>query len=96
MSDRCLEVRLVYSFRAGATRRWHTRAAVTQYFVPNDKPEDPRPPEPRRAAVIGFVVIVLLVALGLFLIHVLRDMSRIQDCAMQGRTNCAPDSSSPQ
>jgi len=30
------------------------------------------------------------VIVGLFLIHVLRDMSSVQDCAMQGRTNCAP------
>jgi len=39
---------------------------------------------------MGLIVIVLLVIVGLFLIHVLRDMSKIQDCAMQGRTNCAP------
>ena len=39
---------------------------------------------------MGLIVIVLLVIVGLFLIHVLRDMSRVQDCVMQGRTNCAP------
>jgi hypothetical protein len=53
-------------------------------------PGGPRPPDPRRAAAIGLIVIVLLVIGGLFLIHVLRDMSKIQDCVMQGRTNCAP------
>lgn len=36
------------------------------------------------------LVVVVLVVMGLFLIHVLRDMSKIQDCVMQGRTNCAP------
>jgi hypothetical protein len=48
------------------------------------------PRDPRRTAAIGLVVIVFLVIVGLFLIHVLRDMSKVQDCAMQGRTNCAP------
>jgi hypothetical protein len=64
---------------------------VIQYFVSAQKgPEEPPPPNPRRTAVIGFVVIVLLVIAGLFLTHVLSDVSRTQDCVMQGRTNCAP------
>jgi hypothetical protein len=62
-----------------------------QRFAPSQRnPGGPRPPDPRRAAAIGLIVIVLLVIVGLFLIHVLRDMSRIQDCVMQGRSNCAP------
>jgi len=68
---------------------------VPHYFVPARKPEDPRPPDPRRAAVVGLIIIVLLVAAGLFLAHVLRDVSQLQDCAMQGRTNCAPVDSGP-
>jgi hypothetical protein len=64
---------------------------VIQYFVPAQKgPEEPPPPDPRRTAVVGFVVIVLLVIAGLFLTHVLRNVSGVQDCVMQGRTNCAP------
>lgn len=64
---------------------------MVHYFVPVQKePEGPPPPDPRRAAMMGLVVIVLLVAVGLFLTHVLRDLSRVQDCVMQGRTNCAP------
>ena len=62
-----------------------------QRLAPTQRdPGGPRPPDPRRAAAIGLIVIVLLVIGGLFLIHVLRDMSKIQDCVMQGRTNCAP------
>jgi hypothetical protein len=39
---------------------------------------------------------LLLVLAGLFVEHVLRDSSRLQDCVMQGRTNCAPvDSATP-
>jgi hypothetical protein len=63
---------------------------VVQYFVPIKKPEDPRPRDPRRTAVIGLIVIVLLVIAGIYLTHALRDMARVQDCVMQGRTNCAP------
>jgi hypothetical protein len=60
-----------------------------QRFAPTPgNPGGPR--DPRRTAAIGLVVIVFLVIVGLFLIHVLRDMSEVQDCAMQGRTNCAP------
>jgi hypothetical protein len=62
-----------------------------QRFAPTQgKPGGPRPPDPRRTAAIGLIVVVLLVIVGLFLIHVLRDMSNVQDCVMQGRTNCAP------
>ena len=63
---------------------------MARYFVPVQKPEDPRPPDPRRAALIGFVVLALLIIAGLYLVHVLGDASRIQDCVMQGRSNCAP------
>jgi hypothetical protein len=62
-----------------------------QRFMPVDKkPGGPSPPDPRRTAVVGLLIIVLLVFAGLFLTHVLRNMSQIQDCGMQGRTNCAP------
>jgi hypothetical protein len=44
----------------------------------------------RRAALLKLVFILVLVVGGLFLVRVLRHMSQIQDCAMSGRTNCAP------
>ena len=44
----------------------------------------------RRGALIGLVVIVVLVLGGLWISHVLRGASAIQDCVMSGRTNCAP------
>jgi hypothetical protein len=49
-----------------------------------------RPPDSRRAAVMGLLVIAVLVVGGLLLVKVLQHMSQIQDCAMEGRTNCAP------
>jgi hypothetical protein len=45
---------------------------------------------PRRGALIALVVILALVAGGLWLSHTLRGVSRVQDCVMAGRTNCAP------
>jgi hypothetical protein len=67
-----------------------------------DEPEVPQPPggdgsggggEPdsagtRQGALVGLIVVVLLVVGGLVLTHVLRSMSRIQDCALSGRSNC--------
>ncbi|HEY2402021.1 MAG TPA: hypothetical protein VGI23_16825 [Steroidobacteraceae bacterium] len=44
----------------------------------------------RRAALIGLVIVLTLIIGGLFLVHVLTKTSRIQDCVMSGRTNCAP------
>jgi hypothetical protein len=60
------------------------------------EPESPQGPNSRRAALVALVFILLLVLGGLLLEHVLRDSSSLQDCVMQGRTNCAPiDSSAP-
>jgi len=39
---------------------------------------------------IGLIFVLVLVVGGLLLTHILRGMSEIQDCAMSGRTNCAP------
>lgn len=58
-------------------------------------PEDPRRrgeggPGSRRGAVLGLLIALLLIVVGLILVKVLRDSARLQDCAMSGRTNCAP------
>ncbi len=52
----------------------------------NSDDEEP----PRRGPMIALVVIVLLVAAGLWLTQHLSAVSKIQDCLMSGRTNCAP------
>ena len=64
--------------------------SVVRNFVPDDPSGDPRPPDPRRGALIGFLVVAVLVIAGLYLVHVLGAVSRLQDCVMQGRSNCAP------
>ena len=43
-----------------------------------------------RGAIAALMVIVLLVAGGWWLMQRIRADSRIQDCVMSGRSNCAP------
>jgi hypothetical protein len=53
-------------------------------------------PDPRRRALIGLLLVALLVAGGLLLSRVLKNVSQLQDCVMSGRTNCAPiDTATP-
>lgn len=57
------------------------------HWDPPERESDPVPVT-RRAALIGLVVILILVAAGLLLTHVLGGMTRVQDCALSGRSNC--------
>jgi hypothetical protein len=53
-------------------------------------PPLPQGQEPRRPPVAALVIVTLLVLGGLLLVHILRDSARLQDCALSGRSNCAP------
>lgn len=44
----------------------------------------------RSKTLLALVFVALLVLGGLFLVHYLKKQSQLQDCLMQGRTNCAP------
>jgi hypothetical protein len=48
----------------------------------------PESPNSRRGALAGLILVILLVAGGLALTHVLRGMAAVQDCALSGRSNC--------
>ena len=48
----------------------------------------PEAPPSRRPALIGLLIILCLVVGGLALTHVLGSMTRVQDCALSGRSNC--------
>ena len=44
----------------------------------------------QRAALIGLAICLALVLGGLFLVYALKKSASLEDCVMQGRTNCAP------
>jgi hypothetical protein len=44
----------------------------------------------RTAALMGFVVILLLAIAGVILVRELRKEAALEDCLMAGRHNCAP------
>jgi type IV secretory pathway VirB2 component (pilin) len=48
-----------------------------------------------RGPIAALIVVVLVVAAGLWLSQHLRANARIQDCVMAGRTNCAPIATPP-
>jgi hypothetical protein len=58
----------------------------------NGRPDhdDEGGPDGRKAALIGVVVILALAILAVVLVRELGKQSKLQDCLMSGRTNCAP------
>jgi len=44
----------------------------------------------RSSALIGLIIVLALAIAGVVLIRELRERSRLEDCLMSGRTNCAP------
>jgi hypothetical protein len=47
-------------------------------------------PATRRSALAALVFLLLFGLLCLQIVHVLRKVDALQDCVMQGRTNCVP------
>jgi hypothetical protein len=56
-------------------------------WTPPD-PDEPHRANSRRAALIGLAVILLLVAGGFLVTHVLHREANFQDCSVSGRANC--------
>ncbi len=44
----------------------------------------------RSGALIGLIIVLALAIAGVVLVRELRERSRLEDCLMSGRTNCAP------
>ncbi|MFI4948742.1 MAG: hypothetical protein ACHQC9_08070 [Alphaproteobacteria bacterium] len=44
----------------------------------------------RTAALMGFIVILVLAIAGVILVRELRNKANLEDCLMSGRRNCAP------
>lgn len=49
---------------------------------------EPEGGDNRRGAIAGLIIVVLLLAVGIWLAHELTGASKMQDCVMSGRTNC--------
>lgn len=67
-------------------------SAPQLHFLPRrtDEPGAPRAPDSRWPALIGLLIALLLVLGGMLLVRELGRTSRLQDCVMSGRTDCAP------
>jgi hypothetical protein len=46
--------------------------------------------ERQTAALMGFIVILVLAIAGVILVRELRNKAALEDCLMAGRRNCAP------
>jgi hypothetical protein len=53
-------------------------------------PHDPDGDDRRTRSLGGLAIILFLALIALFLVRELSKVSQLQDCVMQGRTNCAP------
>ncbi len=58
-------------------------------------PESDDHPPNRRGAMFALLAIVILVVLGFVVARTLHKTSRLQDCVMSGRSNCAPVEAPP-
>jgi hypothetical protein len=59
---------------------------MSRRFEDDDRETDDR----RTAALMGLVVVLSLAIAGIVLVRDLGAESKLEDCLMSGRTNCAP------
>jgi hypothetical protein len=55
-----------------------------------DKDDDRETDDRRTAALMGLALVLALAVAGIVLVRDLGEKSRLEDCLMSGRTNCAP------
>ena len=56
----------------------------------NNEPDDSSANNNGRGPLVALGVVVLLFAVGWYLARELNASSKLEDCLMSGRTNCAP------
>lgn len=49
---------------------------------------EPEKGDSRRGAMAGLIIVIVLLAIGIWLARDLTAASKLQDCVMSGRTNC--------
>ena len=59
---------------------------MSRRFEDDDRETDDR----RTAALMGLVIVLALAIAGVVLVRDLGKESKLEDCLMSGRTNCAP------
>ena len=52
--------------------------------------EEQQDEDRRTAALMGFIIVLMLAIAGLVLVRELAKKSQLEDCLMSGRRNCAP------
>jgi hypothetical protein len=57
---------------------------------PPDPDPDSPPEGPRRGPLVALIFVAVLIAGGIWLVQVLREKSRLEDCLISGRRDCAP------
>ena len=62
------------------------RELMSKRFEDDDRETDDR----RTAALMGLVIVLSLAIAGVVLVRDLGAESKLEDCLMSGRTNCAP------
>jgi hypothetical protein len=55
-----------------------------------DGPAAPRPGARRYGPLVALAIVLILATGGWLIVRTMMDMSRVQDCVMSGRKNCAP------
>ena len=86
---------------ADPQRRNENVIAFRRRTPETDKPPIAQAPDPdedrrrMRSNLAALVFAALLVVVGLYLVRVLAEKSRLEDCLMSGRTNCAPIEAPP-
>lgn len=86
----------IISIKEASARVKAERAARLKAARRAARPESAdRASDPRWLSLLRLMLVVALVIGGLLLVRELRGVSRLQDCVMSGRTNCAPIDTKP-
>jgi hypothetical protein len=77
----------IIAVRRISTLRSHDRPMTEEGRAEPEPPEDQGNRNVENAVMLGFLVV--LVVAGIWLLGTMADIRKVQDCAAQGRRNCA-------